>query len=260
MKFKNSILFIGGTHGDEPIGNLVLGKILGSQTANFGVRSVVGNPRACEAGKRYIDADLNRSAPGNLSSLKYEERRAAELMDIFKSVDFVVDLHETKANERIVIIIPRLTSESLSLALAFEIDDIIIWPSSSPDALTGPLVQYAQSGIEIEVGTRTEFNDQVLKTESLIRKFITSGRYGVGNSIKELETNIQGRKFYLVYGKINSSETGVTELKDFEEVNRDDERYFPLLFGKHKGLIGYKMRQLKYNEILYKFLNKDIPI
>lgn len=260
MKLKNSILFIGGTHGDEPVGNLVLEKILDMQTANIGVMAVVGNPRACEVGKRYIDADLNRSAPGNLSSLKYEEKRAAELMNIFQSFDFVVDLHETKAIDRIVIIIPRLTSESLSLALAFEIDDIIIWPSSSPDALTGPLVQYAKSGIEIEVGTRTGFNDQVLKTESLIRKFITSGRYSIGNSINEIETNIQGRNIYLVYGKINPSDTGLTELKDFEEVNIDDERYFPLLFGKHKGLIGYKMRQLKYNEVLSKFLNKDIPI
>ena len=111
------VLFIAGTHGDEPIGPALLKKISKQRDIAALYDSVIGNPRACVQNKRFIEADLNRVAPGDANSPIYEVSRASELVEMFKNFEYIIDFHETKANNRIVIIIPRLCRKSLALAL-----------------------------------------------------------------------------------------------------------------------------------------------
>lgn len=88
------LLVIGGVHGDEPLGMAVLAELEKSPAPN--VSTLVGNPRACEAGVRHVDADLNRVFPGDLLGGEYEVERAYELREFLEGdFDLILDFHNT---------------------------------------------------------------------------------------------------------------------------------------------------------------------
>ena len=243
------ILFIAGTHGDEPIGSALLEKLSSKSDISALYESVVGNPRALAQHKRFTEVDLNRVAPGDIDSPIYEIRRADELVTLFKQSDYIIDFHETKANDRIIIIITRLSRESLALALAFNIDDILIWPSSSPNVNKGPLVRYAQFGIEIECGTKNSFEFTLMNLEKIVTKFLKNEVLRVNDNLSLPPTKMKQKKFYLVYGQIDPREVEGIDLQDFKQIDTGREKFTALLFGKHQGLNGYKMRALDSQDV-----------
>jgi hypothetical protein len=87
------ILVIGGMHGNEPLGLAVVK--LFQQKPVQDVDVILANKQAIEAGSRYTSQDLNRSFPGDDSSKDYEPRRAAQLLEMAKRYDFVLDFHNT---------------------------------------------------------------------------------------------------------------------------------------------------------------------
>ncbi len=91
------ILTIGGMHGMEPLGVDLVALLEKQPVQN--VDGVIGSPRAVEAGTRFVNADLNRSFPGDISSRDYEERRAAEILRLADSYDVVLDFHNTGCPE-----------------------------------------------------------------------------------------------------------------------------------------------------------------
>ena len=244
------ILLIAGTHGDELVGTALLEKLSKQQNIAALYKSVVGNPRALAQNKRFIEADLNRVAPGDAKSPVYEVMRASELIELFKQFDYAIDFHETKANDRIVIIIPRLCRQSLALALSFNVNEVLVWPPSSLNVTTGPLVQYTPFGIEIECGTKSSFESTLANLEKIVIKFLKDGASHVEENLSLPSTNIRRKKFYLVYGRIDPHEIEGINLQDFGEVDTGRERFIALLFGKHQGMTGYKMRPLDSYEML----------
>lgn len=73
------VVVVGGVHGDETGGVEAVRRL---RTADLdlqrGVAFVLANPSAIDAGKRYLNADLNRVFPGDPEG-NYEERLAAHL-------------------------------------------------------------------------------------------------------------------------------------------------------------------------------------
>lgn len=253
---NKKILFIAGTHGDEPIGPALLKELSEQSDLTTCYESVIGNPRVLAQNKRFTEADLNRVASGEPNSPIYEVARAAELVKLFKKFEYIADFHETEANDRIVIIVPRLSRESLAFSLSLDVEDILIWPSSTPN--TGPLVQYAPYGIEIECGTKSSFKDTLAKLEGIIVKFLKNGVSHIADNLSLPPTKMKQKKFYLVYDKIDPHEVEKINIQDFGEVNTGHERFIALLFGKHQGLLGYKMRALDRDKILdMPLLHKD---
>lgn len=75
-----ALAIVGGIHGDEPSGVRAVKRLLDADLSlQRGVRFVVANPPAVEAGERYLDKDLNRVFPGDPDSSDREERLAARL-------------------------------------------------------------------------------------------------------------------------------------------------------------------------------------
>jgi hypothetical protein len=87
------VLVIGGLHGREPLG-VDLVRLLNEQPLP-NVDAMVGSPQAVAQGRRFLKTDLNRSFPGDINSDDYETRRAAELADLAKDYDVVLDFHNT---------------------------------------------------------------------------------------------------------------------------------------------------------------------
>ncbi|XP_041641462.1 N-acyl-aromatic-L-amino acid amidohydrolase (carboxylate-forming) B-like isoform X2 [Cheilinus undulatus] len=113
------IAICGGTHGNEMSGVYMvreMQKQKADQRGSVSITTVLTNPRAVDACRRYIDTDLNRSfTDASLStpltdSTPYELRRAKELNAQLgpkgseQAVDLLCDLHNTTSNMGICLI------------------------------------------------------------------------------------------------------------------------------------------------------------
>ncbi|TKS68269.1 N-acyl-aromatic-L-amino acid amidohydrolase (carboxylate-forming) B [Collichthys lucidus] len=108
------VAICGGTHGNEMSGVYMVREMQqkpkADQVGSVSITTVLSNPRAVDACRRYIDKDLNRCFTDDLlsapvtDSTPYELRRAQELNAQLgpkgsqEAVDVVCDLHNTTAN------------------------------------------------------------------------------------------------------------------------------------------------------------------
>ncbi len=106
-----ALTLMGITHGNETAGIAVLNALLallssGSVRLEIPVAFLLGNPWAARENKRFLERDLNRSFNRPDPRMK-EERRAAELSQVLRRTDFIVDFHQTtKASDRPFFIFP----------------------------------------------------------------------------------------------------------------------------------------------------------
>ena len=123
------VVIVGGTHGNELTGIYLVKKfdrareLIGRST--FETIALLGNPKACEIGRRYVDIDLNRCfrqqdlQNPNLSS--YEAQRAKEIYRSFSSKNtqqqnLIIDLHSTTSNMGLTFILASHHPFNLQLA------------------------------------------------------------------------------------------------------------------------------------------------
>ncbi len=232
----SKILFIVATHGNETIGLDVIKKIaLKYPKDKYNYSWVIGNPKAFSRGKRFIEADLNRSSPGDLESTIYEERRAFEILKLSKSYDLVIDIHGSNSNCGIVTIITDPKRCNLKLAESVPIENNVIWFSEN-SKIKGPITQHAQSpSIEIECGPM----DSARVGESLrvvLEKILE-------DNLSEGKPYSKGKKEYFeVYGKIEGTWDG--KLIDFNKTTIRGESFYPFMSSQYLGITCYKMRKV----------------
>ncbi|MEW6494432.1 MAG: aspartoacylase [Cyanobacteriota bacterium] len=129
MNQISRVAIVGGTHGNEFTGAYLIKKFeLFSeliQRSSFETVTLLGNPKAFEAGKRYIDRDLNRCFRNqelqNSTFSNYEENRAKQIYQMLSpqgkfQVDFLIDLHSTTANMGLTLILGNTHPFNLRLA------------------------------------------------------------------------------------------------------------------------------------------------
>jgi aspartoacylase len=105
------VAIVGGNHGNELTGVHLVKKFQRYPNlinrASFETLALLGNLKAIEEGKRYIDKDLNRCFTNqglqNPQLSSYEDTRAKAIQQILQPqnqpfVDVIVDLHSTTAN------------------------------------------------------------------------------------------------------------------------------------------------------------------
>ncbi|MEH1890310.1 MAG: aspartoacylase [Nostoc sp.] len=105
------VAIIGGNHGNELTGIHLVKRFQQYPNlinrASFETLALLGNLKAIEEGKRYIDKDLNRCFTNqglqNQQLSSYEDTRAKAIQQILQPqnqpfVDVIVDLHSTTAN------------------------------------------------------------------------------------------------------------------------------------------------------------------
>jgi len=222
---KKDILFLGATHGDEKIGVDVLQSLASNKSFDW----LLANEKAFATNKRFIDVDMNRRAPGDINAEQYESQRAAELIRQFKNYNYIVDIHGSVANSGLFIIMTKLSFDDLLLALQFDIPNIVIWLPKEQKA-TGPLVQFANPGIEIECGPKDSKKLRI-ELKQILDGFVTN--YGKGID----KNNLKSKNIFWVYGKLENNKE---KLVDFQKTIIDDEEFYPLLVGEY-GIGCYKM-------------------
>lgn len=123
------VAIVGGTHGNELTGVYLVKKFEQSpaliQRSSFESVTLLANPKAIAANRRYLDRDLNRCFAGedlsNPALTSYEDQRAKAIAAQLgpkeqPQADVIIDLHSTTANMGLTIL--PSSKHPLNLALA----------------------------------------------------------------------------------------------------------------------------------------------
>lgn len=163
----DSVLLVGGTHGNELTGiNLVRhwqSQNVENQFNSFQLSYLIANPKAVEVNTRYLDYDLNRCF--KLSELEdnsltgFEQRLAKKINSKIgpkgkAAVDFIIDLHTSTANMQTNIVLTRIDAFHLKLAayLKKKLPDVVV--TSEIEIMDDHhfLESIADKGVLLEVG------------------------------------------------------------------------------------------------------------
>jgi len=163
----DSVLIVGGTHGNELTGIKLVEYWQKSKKEldykSFELSYLIANPKACQANKRYLDQDLNRCF--QLSDLNNplldgkEQKRAKEINQQIgpkgnSKTDFIIDLHTSTANMQTNIVITKIDRFHLQLAAYLQqiLKDVVI--TSEVEIMDDHhfLNSIAEKRIVIEVG------------------------------------------------------------------------------------------------------------
>lgn len=164
MSISKRLLIVGGTHGNELTGVYLIKKFAEFpnliQRSTFEILTLLANPQAMAAGKRYQDKDLNRCfSPEDLANphlTNYEEIRAKQIsQDIQqKEVDFIIDLHSSTSNMGLTLILDGKHPFLLNLAAYLtSINPLVRILQHNPSSSKMPyLMNLCELGLAIEVG------------------------------------------------------------------------------------------------------------
>lgn len=238
------ILFITATHGDEGFSVEIMrqvSKIFPKQV--YGYDWIIGNPKAYARNVRFLEKDLNRSAPGNSKSIYYEIKRAKEIIELSREYECVIDIHGTVSDLGIASIVTNPTIQNLYFASMLPIKKRVVWYSKS-SLLSGPITRFAKCpAIELECGP---------KDSKIIWKRLTKT---IGRILEEMQGGkIQKRipclkgsdEFYVVYGRLTDT---TTKLIDFKKTKDGKESFYPFLSNQYSEIASYKMQKISINNL-----------
>lgn len=168
MNQINRVAIVGGTHGNEFTGAYLIQKFAQFPDLitrqSFETVTLLANPNAFAAGRRYVEKDLNRcflkQDLQNPTLNSYEELQAKSIHDTLtsnrnKQADFIIDLHSSTANMGLTIIL--VNSHPLNLKLAAYLSQINplvrVYRCSFKSIQENPFVNsLCELGFAIEVG------------------------------------------------------------------------------------------------------------
>ncbi|MEH2418614.1 aspartoacylase [Nostoc sp.] len=185
MSHIERVAIVGGIHGNELTGVHLVKKFQQYPNlinrSSFKTLALLGNLKAIEEGKRYIDKDLNRSFTNqglqNLQLSSYEDTRAKGIQQILQPqnqpfVDVIVDLHSTTANMGLSLIFCDMHPLLLRLgAYLSSINPLVKVCINQQSKENGFLRSLCELGFVIEVGAVAQniLNAELFqKTEQLI--------------------------------------------------------------------------------------------
>jgi hypothetical protein len=235
---KKKLLIICATHGNEKIGLEAMAELRRKNLSDY-FDCIVANAEALKKNIRFVDCDLNRCYPGDKASTLYEKRRAAEILEIAKDYEYVIDMHEVSSGtEDFIIIAKDRMCQTFPVELV-NMHTVLLWPDPK-----GPLGEILENEIELEFGVKGRDREEVIaKAVEVLEEFI--------GKIYSEETKQwpSSKEIYQVYGKlmIDDFKKDINPLKDFVETEVGEERFYPLLVGQYleDGIVCYKMRLLE---------------
>lgn len=166
MASSFEIAVVGGTHGNEYTGVWCIRALENEKRC----KTLLGNPQAVAANRRFIDDDLNRQfrlSQLSQSANTVEAKRAQELNELLgpkesPKTDLIIDLHSTTSNMGLTIIIAE--GDTLTAKIAAYITKVVpqneqesqrtrILMHAIPDRFERPnLGSLAKHSLTIEVG------------------------------------------------------------------------------------------------------------
>jgi len=242
---KPEFTITGSIHGDEPAGKKAIEDII-EQDLEFQcpVQFIIVNEEALEENKRFLEADLNRSFPGDRGSSKHEERLGAELLEKIGDSK-VLDIHTTHSFDRPFANTKSFEDPEMKMIEASNVDYTVKFEEDS-----GILTDYAK-GIVVEAGHQgTE--KAVENAVDVIKNFLAYFKVIEGDfKASDPEKFVQGEKVegdweFLAenFQKVEKGE--IYAKRDGEELIAE-ESFYPVLMSTegYEGVLGHKARKVE---------------
>jgi len=163
------VAVVGSIHGDEPCGRDGIEAVLADPPdVDRPVKFIVVNERALEAGKRYLEIDLNRVFPGDPDSDVHEMRLAAELTEELQGLT-VLSLHSTQSYDGMFALVDDLTEFTREVCPKLSVDAVVRTRGQNE----GRLFSVVKSTIEVECGYQGS-GQAARNAEQVIREFLAA--------------------------------------------------------------------------------------
>jgi len=165
---------MGSLHGNEPIGGMILDvlkQILPTQKIHGEIYLILGNPKAYEKNKRFIDCDLNRIFDLNFKKpYNIEQQRALKIAPILKKADYLLDLHSTQ-KPSIPFVYCKSSPEHFELAEIFQTKYIVTANKKFKNKLkTVSADSFVDKHGGIGITFETGWNEDILNFPEVFRK------------------------------------------------------------------------------------------
>jgi len=256
-KGEPEVTVIGGVHGDEPTGVEVI-RELREKSIEYKrpIQLVIGNPRAVEECKRYVDADLNRVFPGDKNG-KLEEQIASKIMDVIDGTT-VLSIHTTHSSDS-----PFAILDTKNERLDRIVEELSVPYAVDPSPMdVNSLSQYGDV-IEIEAGL--QYSDKAVRqARQIVHQFLNN--MGVLDYSSE---DVTSTEYFEMLESVkkpeNSPDKGCDVLYDFRAENFEivesgevyaeyqskkleaESAFYPILMSKcgYEGIFGFKGRKVR---------------
>ncbi len=228
-----------GVHGDETAAVEALEKLRSSDIEfSKAVKTILVNEKALGEGSRFIDRDLNRCFPGDVSSEEHEERLAAELLGELDGLK-VIDMHTTSSKHSPFIIVGNPVDGDVEMARSTGIDKLID-------------MTYVEGGIGNHINGVVVESTKGPNAAKELFDILTNFLAAEGVIDSEFEKNRP--EFYKVYDMQEGSNYEFTA-KNFEKVEagevyaekpgeslRAERSFYPVLMSTdgYESMIGFK--------------------
>jgi len=213
-------------HGNEKCGLEVIKKLPSNVT------SFIGNEKALELNKRFIDCDLNRNFPGDKDG-NYEEKLANDLIEKLINFEYVIDIHSSSNECPLFGIITNPNKDKINLAEKMGLNKLVIMSESFASGKS--LIDFVNCGISLEVGPHNRIENSNEIREAILNL--------INNEINEKEMSI-----FEVVQIIKKQDEGEIIIKNFEEVNKGD----ILIKGENNQIAEFDFIPVLVNEEAYK--------
>jgi predicted deacylase len=141
------VAVVAAVHGDEPCGPRAVEALLQDPPAfERPVKFVVANERALDAGRRYLDDDLNRSFPGDPGAESHERRLADDMLAELDGCTTLA-LHSTQSHAEPFALVDRLDPAMAELCSRLPVDAVV----ETARYAEGRLIAYPDV-VEVECG------------------------------------------------------------------------------------------------------------
>lgn len=163
------VAVVGAIHGDEPCGrDAIEGLLADPPEVQRPVKLVVANERALDAGERYLDADLNRSFPGDPDADAHEERLAAALADEVEDCETLA-LHSTQSYREMFALVDEVTPYVERVCPHLTVDAVV----RTHGANDGRVFSAVGRVIEVECGYQGS-EAAARNAERVVREFLAA--------------------------------------------------------------------------------------
>lgn len=168
---KYKVTLVGCVHGNERFGKVVF-EYFEKELDRFpGLTIILANEEAMALRKRCVDTDLNRSFPGNPLG-NNEERLAHELLGVIYPASFVLDIHSTRSDMKMVPIVTNLSGRTRKIMNHLPETDVVYMKGGF-----GSLISQFRGAVSLEYNnTYSRDPRNIPRLEAVILALLTGSR------------------------------------------------------------------------------------
>jgi len=240
---------LGSVHGDEPCGKRAIERFLSEEhEVKKPVKLIIVNEKALEEDKRYLEADLNRSMPGDEDSDLYEERLAAKLFEEIKGLK-VLDIHSTRSYPEPFATIKDLEDSTKNMVESTGVEKAVVFEEGS-----GSTTEHVE-GVIIESGYQG--SDEAAENAYKVMKNFLAAQGAIEDEYTVSEPDyyrykdtVEGDYTFLAEN-FRKVEKGQVYARNQEIELKAEKDFYPVLMSTdgYEGMLGFKAEKINQTDL-----------